>query len=152
MEKTVIEQVVTGQAAGRLLQILRDAGLHPEDGIRIENDEQASVRAPVAEQAVRLRDLHARLMQRHSLEPGQPVRFKDGFGSFKDELRPTHAFVLWRWLDFEDEQDRAIILAWNKPLNAASRVDCLLGYICNDGHCVIEMPALSWELEPASYD
>ena len=105
-------------------------------------------RASLAEQVATLERLHASEQVKHRFTSGDLVRIKDGFGSFKDALRPGTVFMYWRALMLDDYQDRLAIKVWQKRTSHQSRLNCVVAHICDDGHCLVRMLMNSAELEP----
>lgn len=104
-------------------------------------------RAPIPVQLERLQSLRAAWGRPQTpFQPGDHVRLKDGMGTIKDKLRPTIALMFWRYLDQKDHVDKCLI---SKALreDAAEQVDCVVTYLCNDGHCLIHDPMSSRELQ-----
>ena len=105
-------------------------------------------RPPLAEQVATLERLHASEQVKHRFTSGDLVRIKDGFGSFKDVLRPGTVFMYWRALMLDDYQDRLAIKSWQKRTTNQSRLDCVVATISEDGQNLLRMLMNSAELEP----
>ena len=113
-----------------------------------EGDSVPPKRAPLAEQAATLERLHVSEQVKHRFTSGDLVRIKDGFGSFKDALRPGTVFMYWRALMLDDYQDRLAIKFCQKQTSHQTRLNCVVAIISEDGHSVLRMLMNSVELEP----
>lgn len=109
-------------------------------------DKASDQRPPMAEQAARLLDLRARYDAKVPLAEGSLVRLKDGLGVIKDASRPLLMMMYWRALDPRHFQDRRIIKSYTRKIGV-DRLDCLIAYVCDDGHCLVKMPMDSRDLE-----
>jgi hypothetical protein len=54
--------------------------------------------------------------------------------------------ILWRYLDAEDTQDLAMACKHAKN-HAVSKIDCLVGFLSEEGSEIIIMPSEAWRLE-----
>ena len=113
-----------------------------------KNDDIKGKRVLLALQVATLERLHASEQIKHRFTSGDLVRIKDGFGSFKDVLRPGTVFMYWRALMLDDYQDRLAIKVWQKRTSHQSRLNCVVAHICDDGHRGVRMLMNSVELEP----
>lgn len=111
--------------------------------------EEKPERLPMDEQKTKLLNLWDRYNTPSSIKPGDLVRMKDGLGILKDEVRPQMAMLLWRMLDPADFTDQHIVKSYTRKTNGIGRVNCIVAYICDDGHCLVPYPADINELEPA---
>lgn len=92
-------------------------------------------------QAMELRDRFRRAGILTPLVPGMLCREKRGMAMLKrDPL-----VVFWRSLDPADDQD-AVLIEQALQKRYASRIDCLVGFLDNDGDLLLT-PSESWRLE-----
>jgi hypothetical protein len=93
-------------------------------------------------QGMELQDRYNRAQVKADLKPGDLCREKAGMGV----LAHSPVMVLWRWLDTDDQQDSWIVKDWVEN-HHTNRIDCLVGYLSDDGRDMVIMPHESWRLE-----
>lgn len=101
--------------------------------MRDMDEEQKVPSRPVLEaQEMELKARFALYNEKNKLQIGDLVEEKQGCGVVRKESQDTIAFMLWRWLDSDDWQDRAI-MEDHIHRHHVSRLDCVVAYVTDDG-------------------